>query len=172
MDKLQGPGRSIEDAGTGLNENLTSVAERIEGVPLVGGDLRSPFDAAAGAAGALASAGQTHQDVIHALALSLGTLLAVIPIGYVLLKYLPPRLRWIREASAASSLRIDATDLELFALRAVATRPLYDLHRACSDPARALAERDFLPLARLELGALGLKIPDEVVRQHYTKPVE
>lgn len=158
--KLQGPGRSIEGAGRGLNENLTSVAQQIEDVPLVGGELRSPFDAAAGAARSLADAGQAHQDVVYTLAVWLGILLAIIPIGYVLLKYLPPRIRWVREASAASSLRIDSSDLELFALRAVATRPLYDLKRACDDPAKALAERDFMPLARLELGALGLSIPD------------
>lgn len=91
------------------------------------------------------------------LALWLGILLAVIPIGYVLLRYAPWRGRWIREASAASRLRIDSEDLHLFALRAVATRPLYELQRVTPDPAAALARGDYESLASLELGALGLK---------------
>lgn len=157
VNRLQGPGRAIEDAGSGLAGNFNSLSERVGGVPLVGDTLRDPFEAAAGAASVLQQAGQTHQDVIHTLALWLGVLFAIIPIGYVLLRYLPSRLRWIREASAASRLRIDAEDLQLFAIRAVATRPLYELRRACSDPAGCLARGDFEPLAALELGALGLE---------------
>src|SRR5687767_9523182 len=40
---------------------------------------------------------------------------------------------------------------------AVATRPLYELQRACADPAAALATADYAPLAALELGAMGLR---------------
>lgn len=157
VNRLQGPGRSIEDAGAGIAGNLNSVSERVGGVPLVGDTLQSPFEAAARAGTVLQEAGQTHQDVIHTLALWLGILFAVIPIGYVLLRFLPARLRWIREASAAAHLRIDAEDLQLFAIRAVATRPLYELRRACDDPAGCLARGEYEPLAALELGALGLE---------------
>lgn len=157
VNRLQGPGRAIEDAGAGLAGNFTSVSERVSDVPLVGDTLRDPFEAAARASSALQQAGQTHQDVIHALAIWLGVLFAIIPIGYVLMRYLPSRLRWIREASAAHQLRIDADDLHLFAIRAVATRPLYELRRACPDPAGCLARGDYEPLAALELGALGLQ---------------
>ena len=157
VNRLQGPGRAIEDAGSGLAGNFTSVSERVSDVPLVGDTLRDPFEAAARASTALQQAGQTHQDVIHTLAIWLGVLFAVIPIGYVLLRYLPARLRWVREASAADRLRIDADDLQLFAIRAVATRPLYELRRACPDPAGCLARGDYEPLAALELGALGLE---------------
>jgi hypothetical protein len=135
------------------------VRDRIGGVPLVGDELQSPFEAAAGAGRTLERAGAAQQEVVHTLALWLGVLLAVIPIGYVLLRQVPKRVRWIREASAASRLRIDAEDLHLFALRAVSTRPLYELKRACADPARALATGDYEPLAGLELGALGLRVP-------------
>jgi hypothetical protein len=157
VNRLQGPGRAIEDAGSGLSGNLTSISEEVDGIPLVGGALKAPFEAAARAGMTLEQAGQTHQDVIHALAIWLGVLFAIIPIGYVLMRFLPSRLRWIREASAASNLRIDADDLQLFAIRAVATRPLYELRRASDDPAGALARGDYEPLAALELGALGLE---------------
>lgn len=66
-------------------------------------------------------------------------------------------MRWILEASAASKLRIDADDLRLFAIRAIATRPLYELRRACPDPAGCLADENYEPLAALELSALGLQ---------------
>ena len=157
VDRLQGPGRTLEESGSGFARNLSSIAERVPEVPLIGDDLRAPFHAAAHAGTSLASAGQTHQDVVHTLALWLGVLIAVIPIGYVLLKYVPSRMRWIREATAAARLRIDADDLQLFAIRAVATKPLYELRRVCEDPGRALTERDYEPLASLELQSLGLR---------------
>ena len=117
--ELAGPGETVENAGSGFAENLASIRDRVGDVPLVGDQLRAPFDAAARAGRTLEQAGAAQQDVIHTLALWLGILLAVIPIGYVLLRQVPKRVRWIREASAASKLRIDAADLHLFALRAV-----------------------------------------------------
>jgi hypothetical protein len=80
IEKLAGPGRTVEDAGSSFARNLTSIRDRIGNIPLV----------------------------------------------------------------------------HLFAIRAVYTRPLYELRRACDDPARALALGDYEPLARLELAALGL----------------
>jgi hypothetical protein len=157
VDRLQGPGRTLEESGSGFARNLSSIAERVPNVPVIGDDLRAPFDAAAQAGTSLASAGQTHQEVVHTLALWLGVLIAVIPIGYVLLKYVPSRMRWIREATAAARFRIEAEDLQLFAIRAVATKPLYELRKVCDDPGRALAEKDYEPLASLELQSLGLR---------------
>lgn len=154
--RLAEPGRDLEAAGGGFARNLDSISERVPDVPFVGDALRSPFEAAAGAGRTLESAGQTHQDVVLTLATWLGLLLALIPILYITIKVLPARVLWIRDASAASRLRLDAEDLQLFALRAVANRPLHELQRACADPARALAVGDYKPLAELELGALGL----------------
>jgi hypothetical protein len=57
----------------------------------------------------------------------------------------------------AARLRDDRADLHLFALRAVANRPLRQLHRVTPDPAGALAAGDYEGLAALELNALGLK---------------
>lgn len=156
VERLAEPGKSVEGAGSRFSAAMDSAAERVAELPGVGGTLSAPFDAASGAGGALERAGVVQQDAVHALALWLGVLLAVIPIGYVLLRYVPWRARWIREASAAARLRIDAEDLHLFALRAVATRPLYELQRVAPDPAAALAAGDYEGLASLELGALGL----------------
>ena len=154
--KLSGPGRTIERAGSGLSSHLSSLSDRVGGVPVVGDNLREPFDSAAGAGRELQAAGVAHQEIVMSIALWLGILLALIPILYMLLRYMPERVRWIREASAATRLRVDADDLHLFALRAITTKPLYELRRACNDPARCLVEGDYEPLAAVELASLGL----------------
>jgi hypothetical protein len=105
----------------------------------------------------LADAGATQQEVVHQLALWLGVLVAAVPIIALLLVWLPRRVAWAREAGAASRLRLDGADLELFALRAVANRSLRDLHRVTPDPAGALRGGEFEALADLELRALGLR---------------
>lgn len=154
--KLAGPGREMETAGRSFAGNLDSVSEQVPELPFIGDSLRAPFEAAADGGRALQSAGQTHQDVVATLAVWLGVLLAAIPILYIAIKFAPGRLNWIREASAATKLRIDQEDLQLFALRAIVNRPLHELQRACADPAKALATGDYQPLADLELQTLGL----------------
>ncbi len=156
INRLQAPGRFFEAAGNDFAANFDSIADRVVDLPIVGEDVQAPFSAAAGAGRSFAQAAQTQQEIVHTIAFVLGLLFALIPIVLILVHYAPGRIRWIREASAAAKLRIDAADLELFALRAVATRPLYELQRVCPDPAAALAARDFEALANLELNALGL----------------
>ena len=166
VNRLAEAGKSIESAGSGFTSAMESAGDRAAGVPGLGDTLRSPFDTAAGAGRALARAGAGQQEAVHSLALWLGILIAVIPIGYVLLRWAPWRTRWVREASAAARLRIDAEDLHLFALRAIATRPLYELQKVAPDPAAALAAGDYEGLASLELGALGLVTRPEKAAGH------
>ena len=90
----------------------------------------------------------------------LGACIAAIPIGYVLLKYVPDRVRWVREATAAERIRLDADDLQIFALRAAVNRPLWELRAATPDPGGALAAGDYAALAQLELHSLGLGAED------------
>lgn len=156
--KLAAPGRSIEEAGAGFASTLLDAGSEVAEVPLVGEALQTPFEAAAEAGVTLQRAGQAQQDVVHALALWLGILLAFLPIAYVLFRYVPERLRWIRQANAAIKIRGKGHEnLYLFALRAIATRPYPDLRRATADPGRAFADGDYGPLAALELSELGLR---------------
>jgi hypothetical protein len=124
---------------------------------VVGGELQGPFGRLAGVGQTLADAGATQQEVVHQLALWLGVLVAAVPIVVLLLTWLPRRVAWAREAGAASRLRLAGADLELFALRAVANRPLRQLRRATLDPAGALRAGDYEALADLELRSLGLR---------------
>ena len=156
VDRLAGPGRAVERAGLGFARPLADAGRRVADVPLVGDALQNPLAAAARGGRVLAQAGSDQQDVVHTLAVWLGILLAVAPISLLVLMYVPGRVRWLREAHAARRLRAGAGDLELFALRAVATRPLGELHRVTDDPAGDLRSGRFERLAALELRTLGL----------------
>jgi hypothetical protein len=155
---LAGPGDFIERAGVDLEDRLLSLGSEMSAVPVVGSDLSASFEAASEAGRSLAAAGQAQQDAVHTVALWLGVLFALLPILFALGQWLPGRIRWIREASAADRVRIRADDLYLFALRAAVTRPLPELLKATPDPAAALASGDFEPLAELELKELGLSV--------------
>lgn len=160
IDRLRAAGDSAESAGAGLASRMGAIARTIGGVPLVGGTLERPFSDAADASRALQQAGATASSSVHTVALWSGVLLALVPIVWLLARYLPGRIRWIREATAAARLTIDAADLRLFAIRSIANQPLYALQRACADPSAALAAGDYAPLAALELERLGLRPPD------------
>jgi hypothetical protein len=156
VTKLSGPGVSVERAGRRVADGAADVSGDVSDVPLVGDDLASAFERLADAGAFLRDAGQAQQDAVLALALWLGILLALIPIALVMMTWLPRRVRWIVEASAASRIRVDADDLHLFALRAIARRSLSELRSATPDPAGAFASGDYEALASLELDALGL----------------
>lgn len=160
VGRLAEPGRTIEDAGKSFSSTMAEIGERISDLPVLGATLQSPFDAASEAGVSLQEAGQGQQDLVHRIAFWLGFLLAAIPIVLVLLRYVPARMSWIREATAAHRLRIDSADLQLFALRAITNRPLHELRRACKDPAASFAQGDYEPLARFELASLGLTLDE------------
>lgn len=157
VNRLTAPGETVENAGRGFADSVQSFGGDVGDLPVVGDALETPFEKIADAGRTLQEAGAAQQEAVQTLALWLGILLAIIPIGSVLLKYVPDRLRWIREAGAASKLRIDAEDYKIFAIRALANQPLYELRRAAPDPAAAYAAGDYERLAELELGQLGLK---------------
>jgi hypothetical protein len=159
VEKLAVPGARLEQAGGGFAGDVSEIQQKIGRLPVVGDQLQDPFGRLAGVGQTLADAGATQQQVVHQLALWLGVLVAAVPIAALLVAWLPRRVAWAREAGAASRLRLAGADLELFALRAVANRPLRQLHRVTPDPAGALRSGEFEGLAELELRTLGLRVP-------------
>ena len=158
--ELAAPGEAIERAGGGLAGNLSEVSDTIGRLPVVGDALRAPFSTAADAGRLLESAGQSQQEVVMTLALWLGVIVATFPILLALALWLPGRVRWIRDASAAADIRGTADGLALFAHRAVANRSLRQLRSVSPAPGHALASGDHAPLAALELRSLGLAVDD------------
>jgi hypothetical protein len=159
VEKLAAPGARVEQAGSAFASDVAEIQQKVGRLPVVGDQLRDPFGRLAGVGRTLADAGATQQEVVHQLALWLGVVVVAVPIVALLLVWLPRRVTWVREAGAASRLRLDGADLELFAIRAVANRPLRELHRVSPDPAGDLRAGEFQALADLELRALGLRAP-------------
>jgi hypothetical protein len=159
VEKLAVPGARVEQAGGSFAGDIAEIQQKVGRLPVVGDELQDPFGRLAGVGRTLADAGVTQQEVVRQLALWLGVVVAAVPVIALLLVWLPRRVSWMREAGAASRLRLDGADLELFAMRAVANRPLRELHRVTPDPAGDLRAGEFDALADLELRSLGLRAP-------------
>lgn len=157
VSKLSTPLRAVSGPATDFARGLSEVSEAVTQLPVVGDELSRSFGSAADAGRSLAQAGARQQEGVNELAILLGVMLAGLAIAYALARYLPGRMAWIREASAASRIKIDRDDLYLFALRALVNRPLHELRRVAPDPAAAFAAGDYAALAALELDALGLR---------------
>lgn len=163
---LAGPGEAVEDLGRSVAGSMDSAAGAAEDLPVVGDELASPFEALSEASGSVRGAGQSAQDAVGTLAAVLAVALVVLPVGWLLLRWLPWRTRWVQEATAADRLLADGSlgtaDLELLAARAMATAPLPRL--AALPPGTGAAWRAGDPaavrnLAALELDRLGLRLP-------------
>ncbi len=156
------PGRTLADAGSSLSESMRSAGETVARVPFVGDDVQAPFTAAGDAADSIARAGIEVQQGASHLALLLGFMIAAVPILLVVAVWLHARVRFISRARAAKSILDSAADLDLFALRAIATQPVRALARVSNDPANAWRRGDpevVRALATLELRSLGLRAP-------------
>lgn len=161
VGELAVPGREAEQAARGLDGALRETAADVDDAPVVGGTLGKPFRVLAATSRDLAGTAQSYQDAVADLALLSGLLVAAVPILLLLLVWLPRRLAWVVEASAATRLmRAGSASAELLAVRAMARQPLRTLARLgpdvvsgwkAGDP--AATER----LARLELDELGLR---------------
>ena len=162
--RLQEPGRQLADAGNGLAGGLGDAANSVGGTPLVGDKLSAPLNVATEASRAVAAAGLAGQDAVGAVAVVLGLIVALLPIAYLISRYLPHRLQYAREAGAADVLR---GDVELLALRAASTLPLSTLARLGPEPVgrwRRGEPGSAEALARLELATMGL-LPDRAPKR-------
>lgn len=153
------PGEQIADASGGLAERLREAGQSVGDIPVVGDEVRAPFDGAGQAADQLAAAGEAQVAAVTDLAFWLGLSVGAIPILIALAVYLPPRFRFVREATAGQRFIDAAADLDLFALRAMSRQPMHKLARVSDDPAGAWRDGDqavIRSLAELELHDAGL----------------
>jgi hypothetical protein len=157
---LADPGQNAETAARNVDDRMQDAAGQVADAPLVGGTLAKPFQALAEASASLADSAQLYQDTVADVARLAGFVLAGAPIVLLLAIWLPLRLGWVVEASAATRLRrTGAAGSELLAVRALASQPLQRLARL--DPAVVTGWRAGDPaatatLAALELRSLGL----------------
>jgi hypothetical protein len=161
---LAAPGRAVAEFGASVAGSMRSAAHAARDVPLVGRRLSGPFDTLASAGGTVRGAGQSAQDAVGTLAGVLAVVLVLLPVGWLLLRWLPWRLRWAREARAAGKLLAGTPDLEVLAARALATAPLPRLAALPAGTGAAWHSGDpaaVRTLAALELGRLGLRLPGD-----------
>jgi len=156
------PGRKLAEAGAGFEGGLLDAGDKVAQVPLIGDNIRTPFEKASEAGGAVRSAGEAQVDAVDKLATFLGVTIAVMPILILLVLWAPIRIRFIRQATSAQKFIDAAPDLDLFALRALARQPMTELARIDDDPAGAWRAKDpavVHALASLELRETGLRPP-------------
>jgi hypothetical protein len=159
--RLRAPGEALERAGSSFSGALGEAGDRIGGVPVVGDDVSGALRRAGGAGDTVAEAGRSQQQAVEQLALWLPLLVLLLAAGIVLVRRLPARLAWAREAGATRALAgPDAA--EIFAVRAVAHRPVAELAAlpaATVTRWRAGDPHATAALADLERRALGLRAP-------------
>lgn len=156
-------GQQMEDAGAGFKETMTEVGETLGGIPLIGPGIRVPFDGASGAGGALEQAGQSQQEAVNQLALTLGIGIAALPIIMILVLWLIPRVRFVRRAGRAKALVSAGAGIDLLALRALANQKLTTITTVDADAMAAWRRGDDVvmrKLAALELKASGVRLQD------------
>jgi len=161
--KLADFGIGMEDAGSGFSESMKEIGDNLGGVPLIGGGIRSPFDAASDAGSSLEQAGVSQQVAVNQLATGLGVGIAALPVLTILVLWLIPRIRFTRRAGNAKKTVAAGAGIELLALRALATQKLPALVAVDADPMGAWRRGDeavMRSLARLELKSSGVRLRD------------
>jgi hypothetical protein len=154
-------GKTIEDAGDGFEQTMAEAGDTLGGVPIIGPGIRTPFDAASGAGTLLAEAGQAQQDLVMTAALTLGIVVAALPILLVLWIWLRRRLGWARRATEARRLSQLPDGPDLLALRALVNsdyRDLHDIHDEPVDAWRRGERKVVKALAQLELRESGVRL--------------
>ncbi|PWC08100.1 hypothetical protein [Mycetocola zhujimingii] len=154
-------GEQMEDAGASFEEAMTEAGDTLGGVPLIGREIRVPFDGASGAGGALEAAGQGQQVAVGQLATGLGIGVAALPIIVIVVLWLIPRARFVWKARQARSVSTSGTGIDLLALRALATQDMSSLVKIHPDAMGAWRRGDegvVRALAHLELKSSGVRL--------------
>ncbi|MGZ0712114.1 hypothetical protein ACWPKO_27640 (plasmid) [Coraliomargarita sp. W4R53] len=161
ISELAAFGKHMEEAGAGFRRTMTEVGDTLGGTLGIGPALRVPFDSASGAGGALERAGQSQQEVIQQLAVTLGVGLAILPILMIVLLWLATRYRFVRRASQAKALVSAGVGIDLLALRALSTQRITAIAKIDADAMGAWRRGDdeiMRKLASLELRSAGIRL--------------
>jgi len=154
-------GKSMKGAGDGFQKTMSDAGDTLGGIPLIGGGIRAPFDAASGAGGLLAQAGQAQQSLVDTAALVIAIASAVVPILVILFFWLRPRLRFARRATRAYRISQLADGVQLLALRALVYGDARELHQVAERPVEAWRHGEVgvvRALAALELREAGVRL--------------
>lgn len=156
------PARSIAQVGTDLQGQLGDAATQVAALPVVGGQLQTPFDQMRDTLAGLITSANDQAASIETVATIVGWSTFLVPALLVVMMWLPARLRFASRALATRELAASASGTDLLALRALMNQPLSELRKVASDPMDAWRDHDadaIRKLAALELAAAGVKAP-------------
>jgi hypothetical protein len=162
LSTLAGPARDTARTAERLAGDFSDAATQTSQLPGLGEQLRRPFDSASGSLSDLVGAAERQAATIERVAALAGWLVFLIPVTVVLAFWLPRRIRFHRRARAAQAFLDSEADLDLFALRAMASQPVHALAAISPDPVAAWRSGDRMVinrLAEMELHHSGLNLP-------------
>ena len=154
-------GAQMQSAGADFSSTMADIGDRLGGVPLIGGGISGPFEAASGAGESLEAAGRSQQEAVLNLAVGLGWGIAVVPVATILLFWLVPRLRFTRRAASTRRMVGSGVTVDILALRALTNQKLSVIAAVDADPVSAWRRGDIevmRSLAQLELKASGVRL--------------
>ncbi|MFD5830433.1 hypothetical protein [Lentzea sp. NPDC060358] len=155
--ELRAPGDGLVNAGGDIRDVFTNAAAKARSLPLVGGDLAGALGNGTKAGETLTNAGNAQIGVVEDSAFWLAAALVVVPVLFLLITWLPLRLRYARKAGNTARLR---NKPDLLALRALTSLSPRQLAKFDGDPAVAwrTGDTDVIDeLARRQLKALGVR---------------
>ena len=161
VDALAVLGEGVRSGGEAVQGGFESAADAVDGTPIVGGELADGLrDAGEGSGGNVADLGRSGEEKVHYLANLLGFVTFAAPAALLLLAMLPPRIRQIRQLTAASRvLREPAGERRrLLAMRAAFALPYGQLLRYTKDPIGDLAADRYDPLVAAIMEDAGLRV--------------
>jgi hypothetical protein len=162
VDSLEILGSGVHDAGAAVQTGFSTAADKVGGVPLVGGSIAGGLrDAGNATGGNVADAGTRGMQRVHRLALLLGMLTFLLPAAVLLSRFLPERLAQIRTLTDAERVLATGGDPErrrLIAMRAAFALPYGQLLAHTRDPIGDLAAERYEGLVAAIADDAGLRV--------------
>jgi hypothetical protein len=153
------PGNGLVSAGARVHDAFADAAGSAGRVPIVGGDLAGALGKGTDAGTTLSDVGHAQIEAVETVATWLMVALIAVPVVFLLVTWLPLRLRFARRAFAARRLR-DTGRTDLLALHALNTMSLAQLARFDDDPVDGWRRGDpevIAVLASRRLARLGIR---------------
>jgi len=162
VDSLTILGRGVHDAGTAVQNGFATAADKVDGVPLVGGSIGDGLREAGDATGGdVADAGTRGEQRVHRLAILLGAIVFLLPAALILSRVVPQRLEQIRVLTNAEQVLATGGDEErrrLVAMRAAFALPYGTLLAHTRDPIGDLAAGNYDALVDAIAEDAGLRV--------------
>lgn len=159
---LAGPALRSEQAASDLQRQVSDAAAQAGRVPLVGSDLRRPFDDIAGTLTDLATSASGLAGQVERVGALAGWLVFLIPVLSILAVWLPRRIAFATRARETLDLLATGEGDRLLALRALTHLRLGELRTVAPDPVAGWRYDDpdiVRKLVELELAAAGVAPP-------------